>query len=66
MNGRGKNTHQIKTPPGNPGAMVDFGVPAIAGLAYFFFLAVDFLADEDFFAPPDFLVAFFIERFSLT
>lgn len=43
-------------------------VPATAGSGYFFpdFFDVLFFDEELFFEPPDFLVAFFIERFSLT
>ena len=46
-------------------------VPAVTGYGgYFpFFLLLLpelFFPDDDFFEPPDFLVAFFIERFSLT
>jgi len=53
----------MKTPLETQGRICSF--PAIAGRSYLpFFFEVLFLAD-DFFAPP-FLVAFFIERFSLT
>jgi hypothetical protein len=60
---------QIKTPPKKRGRRVfrSFLVPALTGyVGYFpfFLLLEDFFAD--FLEPPDFLVAFFIERFSLT
>jgi hypothetical protein len=56
---------QIKTPSGNPRAKVGKLWTRYRGrFLYFFFLLAVFLAV--FFAPPPFLVAFFIDRFSLT
>jgi len=62
------STPKIKTPSGTPRAEV-CSSPASAGGNYFFpdFLEeLPFFAEEEAFFELDFLVAFFIERFSLT
>ena len=58
--------HKIKTPPVSRGRSFHF--PANAGGCYFLpdFFEVLFLEEEELFLELDFLVAFFIERFSLT